>query len=68
MLQIAAGAELGVPGAVENTLFDFVNLGLCTPEDAPVGYVKFTDGAPISARDMTAVFPYLDNPLPGARN
>ena len=42
------------------------DLGLCTPEDAPVGMVPFTDGAPIDASELQAVFPYLNNPLPGA--
>lgn len=66
--KLPLGAELGVPGAVENTPSDYINLGLCLPADAPVGNVSFTDGAPLSARDMTAVFPYLNNPLPGAHS
>ena len=42
------------------------NLGLCTPAQAPTGNVNYTDGAPLSAADVTAVFPYLNTPLPGA--
>jgi len=42
------------------------NLGLCAPSDAPVGNVPFTDGAPISAADFDATFPYLKTPLPGS--
>jgi Domain of unknown function (DUF4331) len=42
------------------------DLGLCTPANAPVGNVPFTDGAPVSAADFDATFPYLTTPLPGA--
>ncbi len=42
------------------------DLGLCKPADAPVGQVAFTDGAPISARDVQGVFPYLNSPIPGS--
>ncbi len=42
------------------------DLGLCTPANAPVGTVAFTDGAPISARDLQGVFPYLNTPIPGS--
>ncbi len=65
---VPLGAELGVPGATEDTDSDLVNLGYCKEEDAPVGDAPFIDGAPISARDMTGAFPYLNTPLPGARN
>ena len=64
--QVPLGAELGVPGAVEDTNSDLINLGLCKPKDASVGNVPFTDGAPISAKDVMGVFPYLNSPLPGA--
>ena len=43
------------------------DLGLCKPSDAPVGNVAFTDGAPVSAADFDAKFPYLVTPLPGAQ-
>ena len=62
------GAELGVEGAVEDTPSDFVNLGLCSPSDAPVGDQPFIDGAPISASELQNRFPYLNTPLPGATN
>lgn len=42
------------------------DLGLCKPTDAAVGNVAFTDGAPVSAADFDAVFPYLTTPLPGS--
>lgn len=63
---VPLGAELGVEGATEDTDSDLVNLGYCDPEDAPVGNQPFTDGAPISATELMAVFPYLNTPLPGA--
>lgn len=44
------------------------NLGLCTPNDAVVGTVPFTDGAPISDADFDNAFPYLKTPLAGAPN
>ncbi len=44
------------------------DLGLCSPEDAPVGTEPFTDGAPISASELKNEFPYLNDPLPGATN
>jgi uncharacterized protein DUF4331 len=65
---VPLGAELGVEGAVEDTDSDMINLGLCAPEDAPVGSAPFIDGAPISAAELQNVFPYLNTPLPGATN
>ena len=44
------------------------DLKLCTPEQAPLGKVAFTDGAPISAADFDETFPYLRTPIPGATN
>jgi hypothetical protein len=41
-------------------------LGLCATTDAPVGNAAFTDGAPISARDLQPAFPYLNPPIPGS--
>jgi hypothetical protein len=43
-----------------------VDLKLCTPANAPLGQVPFTDGAPVSAADFDTSFPYLTTPLPGA--
>lgn len=65
---VPLGAELGIAGAVEDTESDLVNLGLCAPEDAPVGNAPFIDGAPISAAELQNAFPYLNTPLPGATN
>ena len=42
------------------------DLGLCKPSDAPTGMVAYTDGAPSSASNIQAVFPYLNPPLRGA--
>ncbi|MEO0784424.1 MAG: DUF4331 domain-containing protein [Pseudomonadota bacterium] len=44
------------------------DLGLCSPEDAPVSTVPFTDGAPISASELGSSFPYLNSPIPGSPN
>ncbi len=65
---VPLGAELGVPGAAEDTDSDNVNLGLCAPSDAPVGNQPFTDGAPLVATELMNAFPYLNTPLPGARS
>ena len=62
------GAELGVTGAVEGEESDSVNLGLCTPEDAPSGTTPFTDGAPLRAPELQNAFPYLNTPIPGSPN
>jgi hypothetical protein len=43
-----------------------VDLGFCTPKDAPVGNQPITDGAPVSAGDFDSTFPYLTTPIPGA--
>ena len=43
-----------------------VNLGLCSPEDAVVGTVPFTDGAPLDAMQLDNAFPYLLTPYPGS--
>ncbi|GAA0853793.1 DUF4331 domain-containing protein [Aliiglaciecola litoralis] len=42
------------------------DLGLCAPEDANVGTVPFTDGAPVNAQMMMNSFPYLAMPIPGS--
>lgn len=42
------------------------NLGFCTPEDASVGNVPFTDGAPLGASMMMTSFPYLATPISGS--
>jgi len=43
-----------------------VNLGLCSPDDAVVGNVPFTDGAPLNATELNNSFPYLLTPYPGS--
>lgn len=62
VLRVAMG-RLCYPVPINGTP---TNLGLCKPEDAPVGQVAFTDGAPISARDVQGKFPYLNSPIPGS--
>ena len=64
---VPLGAELGVPGAVEDQPSDNVLLGLCDPADAPAGLTPFTDGAPIRPAELLNAFPYLNPPIPGAR-
>ncbi len=63
-LRVVMGAlchdlPLGEDGAL-------VNLGLCTPADAPTGAVAFTDGAPLDATQLNNSFPYLLTPYPGS--
>jgi hypothetical protein len=41
-------------------------LGLCQPAQAPTGTLPYTDGAPISAGDLSTAFPYLNTPIPGS--
>jgi len=43
-----------------------VNLGICSPDDAVVGDVAFTDGAPLDATELNNSFPYLLTPYPGS--
>jgi len=43
-----------------------VNLGICSPEDAPTGNVPYTDGAPLDATELNNSFPYLLTPYPGS--
>ncbi|MDP5041531.1 MAG: DUF4331 domain-containing protein, partial [Paraglaciecola sp.] len=42
------------------------DLGLCTPDDASVGNVSFTDGAPVDSSMMMNTFPYLATPKSGS--
>ena len=42
------------------------DLGLCAEEDASVGNVPFTDGAPVDASMMNSSFPYLATPISGS--
>ncbi len=43
------------------------NLGFCSPADASVGNVPFTDGAPSNASMMMESFPYLAVPIAGSK-
>ena len=45
-----------------------VNLGICSPADAVVGNVPFTDGSPVFSSDFRNEFPYLNTPIPGSLN
>lgn len=62
VLRVAMG-RLCYPVPINGVQTD---LGLCAPANAPVGNVAFTDGAPISARDLQGTFPYLNTPIPGS--
>lgn len=63
-LRVVMGALChDIPVAGEPT-----NLGFCAPEDAPVGNVPFTDGAPVNASMLDTRFPYLLTPLAGSPN
>lgn len=52
--------ESGVAGDVGD------NLGLCSPDDAPVGNAPFTDGSPQNDSQFTNQFPYLQTPVSGS--
>ena len=43
-------------------------LGLCTPDQAPVGTAPLNDGAPQNAAQFDTAFPYLKAPIPGSTN
>ncbi len=43
-------------------------LGSCSPNQAPIGAVPLTDGAPLDPSELTAAFPYLNPPIPGSPN
>ncbi|KDA01878.1 DUF4331 domain-containing protein [Hyphomonas oceanitis] len=63
-LRVVMGA-LCYPVPINGTPTD---LGFCTSDDAPVGNVPFTDGAPISATELKNAFPYLNDPIAGSPN
>ena len=62
VLRVAMG-RLCYPVPINGVQTD---LGLCKPADAQTGMVAYTDGAPISARDVGNAFPYLNTPIPGS--
>ena len=45
-----------------------LNIGGCTPADAPAGSLHYTDGAFLDASFFQSVFPYLQPPLRGSPN
>lgn len=59
-LRVAMGALCTIDGV--NTAVG------CRASDAPAGTVPFVDGVRASATDFKTMFPYLNTPLPGARN
>ena len=61
-LRVAMGALCSLTGAG-----DALKVG-CKPADAPAGTVPFVDGVRANATDFKATFPYLNTPLPGAKN
>jgi len=61
-LRVAMGALCVLTGDA-----DALKVG-CKPADAPAGGVPFVDGSRTRASDYRAAFPYLNTPLPGAKN
>ena len=61
-LRVAMGALCVLTGNA-----DALKVG-CKPADAPAGAVPFVDGSRAKATDFRQAFPYLNTPLPGARN
>ncbi|MEO7852621.1 MAG: DUF4331 domain-containing protein [Rubrivivax sp.] len=61
-LRVAMGALCTL-----TTTADALKVG-CKPSDAPAGGVPFVDGVRANATDFKAAFPYLNTPLPGAKN
>ncbi len=41
---------------------------LLTPQEAPSGQLPYNDGVTVKATDFRRTFPYLNTPLPGAKN
>ena len=78
-LGVAAGDVAGFPNGrrpgddvvdaelrVAMGLLCHLDLGLCTPDEAPSGDLPYTDGALQNAMQFDMHFPYLTTPLPGA--
>ncbi|MBH9576615.1 DUF4331 domain-containing protein [Inhella proteolytica] len=61
-LRVAMGALCVLTGEA-----DALKVG-CKPADAPAGAVPFVDGSRTQAADYRSAFPYLNTPLPGAKN
>lgn len=80
-LGVAAGDNAGFPNGrrpgddavdaslrVAMGLLCHLDIGLCEPEDAPVGTAPLTDGAIQNASQFDEVFPYLTTPIAGSLN
>ena len=80
-LGVAAGDAAGFPNGrrpgddvvdaelrVAMGLLCHLQLGLCTPEQAPSGLLPYTDGTPQNAQQFATSFPYLTAPLAGSPN
>ncbi|MEZ5448053.1 MAG: DUF4331 domain-containing protein [Thiolinea sp.] len=80
-LGVAAGDAAGFPNGrrpgddvvdaalrVAMGLLCHLELGLCTPDQAPSGLLPYTDGVAQQAGQFDARFPYLTTPIPGASN
>ena len=61
-LRVAMGALCTLTGAG-----DQLGVG-CKPADAPSGAIPFVDGVRANATDFKPAFPYMNTPLPGAKN
>lgn len=61
-LRVAMGALCTLTGDA-----DALKVG-CKPSDAPSGGIPFVDGSRTKATDYKTSFPYLNAPLPGAKN
>jgi hypothetical protein len=61
-LRVAMGALCSLTGTS-----DALKVG-CKPSDAPSGTIPFVDGVRANATDFKGTFPYLNTPLPGAKN
>lgn len=70
MGRLCHDVPLGQELSGDPTAEDDINLGLCGEGDpatiAPAGLVPLTDGAPLRATELQAVFPYLNTPLAGS--
>ena len=80
-LGVAAGDAAGFPNGrrpgddvvdaelrVAMGLLCHLNLGLCTPDQAPSGLLAYTDGTPQNAAQFSLNFPYLVTPIAGSPN
>ena len=66
VVDVSLRVAMGVLCALTGTA-DALKVG-CKPADAPSGTVQFVDGSRTKATDYKQAFPYLNTPLPGAKN